>query len=179
MKYFLSLISVALILGSCSEDTSKEKKTSSKETVPKVEKHIVDLNEEQYSLDELIKIDKEIPVIEVLVPSNWNQQQITGLGKLEILKDVSFKDTDLKETNLEFLSERRTVKTLSFENCQISAETLKGLSSTVLEEVTFNNTSVDDSIIEILKKAPRLKEVKSSTPDKLKAALPKVKISKI
>ncbi|MCM8529822.1 MAG: hypothetical protein NE330_01570 [Lentisphaeraceae bacterium] len=179
MRISLYLLSIMLLLNSCSDKKEEKKAAPTKETVPNVEKHVVDLNEEGFSIEELIKIDEEIPVIEVIVPKDWNQSQITGLGKLQMLKGVFFKDADLKQTSLEFLSAKRTVKTISFDNCQISADTLKRLSSTVLEKITFINTPVDDSIIEVLKKTPRLKEIESSTPERIKAALPTVKVSKI
>ncbi|MCM8538417.1 MAG: hypothetical protein NE334_20910 [Lentisphaeraceae bacterium] len=179
MKISLYLLSTLLLLNSCSEKPEEKKTASTNETIPKVEKHVVDLNEEGFSIDELLKIDKEIPVIEVIVPKDWNQEQISNLGKLEMLKDVVFTNTNLKDIKLSFLGKKRTIKTISFENCQISAETLQELSRTVLEKISFIETDIDDKVIEALKKAPRLKEIESSTPDKLKAALPKVKISKI
>ena len=179
MKLSMYLLSIILILSSCSEETTKENNTSKNESVPKIEKHVVDLNEEQFTLEELLKIDKEIPVIEVLVPKEWTQTQISGLGELEILKDVSFKDQDLTSIDLSFLGDRRTVKSLKLENCQVSSATLEILSRTTIEKISLINTPLDKSVIELLKKTPRLKEVESNSPEELKAALPDIKVTKI
>ena len=179
-KILLSFLSVAL-LSSCSEEApQKAAKEQKEKKVPKIQKHVIDVAEEGFSVEEILKIDKEIPVIEIIIPTNWTQTEYDKLSGIELLSEVTFKGNDLSNKDLDFITKKRTVKILRFKNCKLNDELLKVLRRTVVEKIIFEKSELTDLIIQDLTKAPRLKEIYADNKlEALKTALPKIEVKSL
>ncbi|MCH2208837.1 MAG: hypothetical protein MK132_23655 [Lentisphaerales bacterium] len=180
-RSYIYLLLTLVFFVSCSEEKSQEKQTEKKvKKVPKVVKHTVDPASEHFSVEDILKIDKEIPLIELIVPKNWGQQELDQLKQLELLSEATFKGNDLSKIEIDFLTYKRTVKILRFKDCTIHNDLFKILRRTVVEKIVFQNTALTDEVIQSLTHAPRLKEVYTDSKlEELKTALPKVEIKSL
>lgn len=184
MSYILkNLFQITLSIfffSSCSKAPEEKIVEKEIEKAPKIAKHTVNVEKENFSISELLKLDTEVPIIELIIPVDWNQKDLDEVKKLEILSEVTFNGNDLSNLNIDFVIHKRTIKTLRFKEAKLNNELFKTLRRSVVDRIVFKQTDINELIIQSLKDIPRLKEVYSDNNlEGLKAALPEVEVKSL
>jgi hypothetical protein len=179
MKKIVLIVALLSFLNSCSKE--QETKTESPaESTAKIIRHSIDPEEEGYDIEQVLKIDQELPVVHLIVPASWDQAALDKIAQLELLEEITFNKIDLSAKNINFIAKRRTLKTLKFQQCTLNDDIFELIKKTIVEKITFSKTPLTKTIIQSLLKAPRLKEVSTDQEtDTLQSSLADIKISKI
>ena len=160
----VAIISCLLFTFSCSkkettETSAKKPKSSVKakfrenkpqEPPPRV---VIDINEEGYSADAVLKIDEEIPVLELIVGKDWKQNDLDKLKKMQMLDTLRLENMDSSSFDLSFTKSIKSLKSISFKGGKTSLEALKSLSGSSLENIDCSNSNITKESIGSIKSA--------------------------
>ena len=155
----LIIIFVLLLTPSCSKNESSEKasksnakakfRTNTPQEAPP--RQVIDINEEGYSVDAILKIDKEIPILEIIVGKNWKQAELDKLQKMQMLDTLRLENMDSSSFDLSFAKSIKSLKVISFKGGQTSIDTLKSLAGSNIQTVNCTATNISKDSLEVIK----------------------------
>ena len=134
-----------MFLFSCSEETSKTSTTkptntqNSKSKFKKPnnqappEREIIDLTEDPMTFEAVDKINAEIPILEIIANDKWTQQDYEGLAKFELLDTIRFEKISVKNLDLKFLTNIKSLKAISVKKSESSLVKALNLKITLTE----------------------------------------------
>lgn len=148
---FLLIGAILLSLG-CSDQKSSKTEKSNKGTVKAKfrtdkpqeppEREIIDMNEEDYTVEQILKIDEEIPVLEIICSKEWKQSDFDKLSKLQMIDTLRLENMDSSKLNLSFIKSLKSMKVISFKGGNSSLDTIKSLAGSSIEKVDCANTNI-------------------------------------
>ena len=153
----LSLILILLVLlQSCSkENTSSENGKNSKAKVTSKYKdmkeqeapprEIVDAEAEGYSVDQVIAINKDIPVLELIAAKKWTQPELQKITALKETDTLRIENADTSKLNLSFCKEMKALKKVSLKNSKVSLELIKSLSGSKIDSLDLSGTNLNET----------------------------------
>lgn len=161
MKLTLIILSIFFTFVSCSknEETKKSNKKKSnvvskfknmKEQEPPP-RHVIDVNEEEFTSEDVVKINSEIPVLELIVGKNWTQSDYNKLSSFKTLDFLKIENTDVSSIDFSFTESMGSRKTISFLNSKISDKSAGSIKSSSLKEIIFSATESSSLDLESIK----------------------------
>ena len=156
MKKLSIILILVLLLQSCSKenDSSESKKNSKAEITSKHKdmkeqeappREIIDAEAEDYSVDQVIAINKEIPVLELITAKKWSQSELQKLGTLQETDTLRIENTDALKLNLSFCKEMKALKKVSLKNSKISLELIKSLSGSKIDRLDLSGSNLSET----------------------------------
>ena len=137
MKYFSFILILSIsFFYSCSK---KESKTSEKPENKTISKHkdiktqeappreIINVDAEKYTVEDIRKIDKEIPVLEIIAGKKWAQAELDKLSGMEMLDTLRLDNMDLTSINFDFTKTLKALKKISIKNSKVSEQAISNL----------------------------------------------------
>lgn len=153
----LTLLSIFVLLLSCSKketsERSKSKVVSKHKNIQPQEappREIIDINEEGYSVDEVLKIDKEIPVLEIICGKDWKQTDLDKLAGMQMLDTLRLENMAISDLNLLFVKNIKSLKIISFKNSKVSAKTIESLKNSTVNRIDCSGTNLSKSELNTL-----------------------------
>ena len=114
-------------------------------------REVIDINEDGYSADTVLKIDKEIPVLELVVGKDWKQNDLDKLKKMQMLDTLRLENMDSSSFDLSFTKSIKSLKNISFKDGKTSLEALKSLTGSSLENIDCSNSNITKESIGSIK----------------------------
>jgi len=188
MKALISTLIIISLFFSCSKEEEKEerKKVVIKKQVKskhkdmkeqEVEREIIDINEEGFTVEQALKIDEEIPVMEIIVDVKWGQSEISKLQNLQMVDTIRIEKMDVSNLDLSFLNKMKTVKTLSFANSTLGPKVFKSFEDSNINTINISGCIVSGDTISAMGNIKSLKSIEAkdvSNLSELKSSLKKI-----
>lgn len=150
MKHLCLSLLLCLFFQSCSKDN----KNSEKEKPPVSSKHkemkeqeappreIVDAEAEAYSVDQVININKEIPILELITAKKWTQEDLQKLNVMKELDTLRIENCDVSNLDLSFCKEMSALKKVSLQKSKVSLTSLKSLTASSIKELDLSGCEI-------------------------------------
>jgi hypothetical protein len=158
MKYFL--IITFLFLCACSETKQKQSKDkllnkniTQNPNQPPPEREIIDLKDDPMTFEQVQKIDKEIPVLEIIANDQWTQSNYDQLAGFEMLDTIRFEKVDVTKLDLSFISKVKSLKVLSLAGSGATDSSLEQIKNTNLKTLDISETTISAKAIVKLKES--------------------------
>ncbi|NQZ57550.1 MAG: hypothetical protein HRT88_08795 [Lentisphaeraceae bacterium] len=165
----VTLLAIAMCCTACGDKSAKGRSTKTvvgtgpEKTEAKplfIDRHVIDLKEDEMGVDQLLKIDAEIPVIELVANDKWTQADYLQLSKTIMLESLRLEEISLDDMDLAFVSQIKSLKTLSLLNSSATDKSIVQLQDSSIVELDLSgNEDLTLASIKVLEKMPKLKRI--------------------
>ena len=140
--------------------TKKVRKRVVRSVQPKttIMRHVVDLTDDYMSAIALLKVDRELPVIEIIASDKWEQSDYDLLPRMSMLESLKLNKVSLTELNLSFVTKVKALSELSLSGADDKA--LLQLKGSKIKELNLTaSNKLTTASIEVLKSMRHLKKL--------------------
>jgi PBP1b-binding outer membrane lipoprotein LpoB len=185
MKSIVAILVLVLLFSACTKKEVEKQNTKNSQSKfkkpvnqPAPEREVIDLKDDPQTFDAINKINKEIPVLEIIAGTEWKQKDYESLSGFEMLDTLRLEDIKVDQLNLEFIKNIKSLKALSLSASKINNGHIEQLEESTINTLNLSNTDITEAALKSLKKMTNLTKliVKDSFKVSFKVALPKVKI---
>ena len=168
MKKFVLFLLSSVLFFSCDNESKERKKVLVKKPVhsqhkdmkeQEVEREIIDVNEEGFSADAVLKIDKEIPVMEIIVGTDWKQADIEKIKSLQMVDTLRIENMDAASLDLAFTKDMKTLKRVSLSKSKLSPALISSLKDSKITTLDISNCTIDNDSLSKLGSITSLKSI--------------------